>query len=212
MAVRNTAFYYAHGPVAAYVRAARVGAGPLVGPNQMLADSSPAYFLGHTEKSPQPSYEPKWKPVFSSQTGEVIPADKLYMGTDIKIVLPLARFDWDIVQGLLANPRLGRATPPGTETYLDVGAMLQRNGLSFELWLRNEFYGTVNAAAYPNLPIGTYFLCCNVAGVFPANLGRDAAQCQLLIEANWVQAAGGGGARVCFSHDPLYFKSLPDVG
>jgi hypothetical protein len=212
VAQRNQAFFYAHGPVAAFVRAAKVGAGPFVGPDHLLADNTPAYFLGHCEKSPEPAHEQKWKPVFSSQTGEVIPADKLYMGTEVKVILPLARFDYDVIQGLLAAPRMGRVSPPGTETYLDVGSMLQRNGLSFELWLRNEFAGTVNAAAYPNLPVGMYFLCCNIAGVYPANLGRDAAQCQLLIEANWVQAAGGAGSRLCYSQNPTYFKNLPDVG
>lgn len=207
----GTAYFYAHGPVAAYIGIPKVGVGPFVGPTQAMSGLKPT-FLGHCEKTPKMSEEAKWKPVFSSQTGEVIPADKLYMGQEIKIILPLARFDYDVIQLLRAAPRHGRGTPPGTESYLDVGAMLQRNGLSFILFLRNEFAGTINAAAYPNLPSGIAFWCCNIAGIYPDNLGRDTAMAQLMIEPNWVQAHGGGGARVCYSQDAAYFKSLPPVG
>lgn len=209
--VRNVAAYYVHGPVSAFIRIPKVGAGPYVGPSELLADKTPALFLGHTQKTPQPTHEYKWKPVISSRTGEEMPDDKLYMGQDIKVVLPLQRFDYDVIQLLLAAPRHGRATAPGTETYLDIGSLLQRNGLSFELWLVNEFAGTVNSAAYPNLPIGTYFLCCNIGGIFPDNLGRDAAMCQLLIEANWVQG-GPTAPRVCYSNNPVFFQNLPGVG
>ena len=135
------------GPVACYVGFPSIGAGPFVGPQQLKGVKP--LFLGHCEKTPKLTEEMKWKPVFSSQTGEVIPADKLYMGQEIRIVLPLARFDYNVIQLLRASPRHGRGTPPGTETYLDVGALLQRNGLSFCLWLKHEFSGTINASAYP---------------------------------------------------------------
>ena len=207
-----TAYYYVHGPVACYIRIPSVGAGPFVGPAALKATSGSPTFLGHCEKSPQQSEEARWKPVFSSQTGEVIPADKLYMGQEVKVILPLSRFDYDVIQLLRATPRHGRGTAPGTETYLDIGALLQRNGLSFELWLKNEFFNTINQAAYPNLPIGMYFTCCNMVGIYPVNPGRDATMMQLMIEANWVQAAGGGGVRVCYSQDPSFFTSLPAVG
>lgn len=207
----STAYYYVSGPVAAYIRIPTVGGGPFVPPATLKANSTAPTFLGHTQKSPEPAYENKYKPVFSSQSGEAIPADKVYMGQDVKIALNLARFDYDVVQALLAAPRYGRLTAPGTESYLDVGTLVQRNGLGVELWLRNEFAGTVNAAAYPNLPIGTYFFCCNVAGVYPANLTRDAMMCQLLLEANWVQLAPNGN-RVCFTQDTSYFSSLPTIG
>lgn len=205
------AFYYVTGPVDCYVRIPTVGAGPFVTPTQLRSSGGTPTFLGHTQKTPEPTYEPKYKPVFSSQGGEAVPADKVYMGTDVKVVLNLQRFDWDVLQALLAAPRYGRGTDPGTETYLDVGALLQRNGLGVELWLRNAFYGTVNAAAYPDMPIGTYFVCCNLAAVYPQNLTRDAANVQLLFEANWVQIAPSGN-RVCFTSDPDYFATLPAAG
>lgn len=205
------AYYVVTGPVGVFVRIPAVGAGPFVSPTALLSNSAVPTFLGHTLKTPEPTYEPKWIPVFSSQSGDVIPADKVYKGTEVKIALNLQRFDYDVIQALLAAPRYGRVSPPGTESYLDVGALLQRNGLSIELWLKNEFAGTVNAAAYPNLPIGTYFVCTNVAGIYPENLTRDAENVQLLFEANWVQLAPNGN-RVCFSQDPTYFASLPVIG
>ena len=207
----STAYYYCTGPVSCYIRIPTVGAGPYVGPNTLRRDPAKPTFLGHCDKTPKATYEPKYKPVFSSQSGEVIPADKLYMGQEVKIVLPLQRFDHDVVRALKATPRYGRTSLPGTETYLDVGSLLQRNGLGIELWLRNEFYNTVNSAAYPNLPIGTYFLCCNLAGIFPDNMARDAEMCQLLFEANWVEA-WPAGSRVCYSEDPSLFTSLPSIG
>lgn len=207
----GTAYFYVNGPVAAFVRIPGTGAGPFVGPAALKSAPGQPTFLGHCDKAPQQSEEIRWKPCFSSQTGEVIPADKLYMGQEIRIILPLARFDYDVVQLLRAAPRHGRGTAPGTETYLDIGALLQRNGLSFELWLKHEFAGTINASAYPNLPPGMYFLCCNIAGIYPTNPGRDTTLMQLMIEANWVQAHGGGGVRVCYSQDPSYFSGLPAV-
>lgn len=204
----STAYYYVHGPVGAYIRIPKVGAGPYIGPDSL---SGKPTFLGHCDKTPKPTYDPKWKPVFSSQSGEAIPADKVYQGTDVKIVLPLQRYDYNVVEALLAAPRHGRLTPPGTETYLDRGVLLQRNGASFELWLRNEFAGTVNSAAYPNLPIGSYFLCCNLGGIYPDNLTRDASMFALMIEANWVQAYPAGNI-VCWTHEPKYFSVLPPIG
>lgn len=204
----SEAYLYVHGPVGLYIRIPKVGAGPKVGPTAL---SGLATFLGHCEKSPEPNYDQKWKPVFTSQSGEVIPADKIYLGTEVKIILPLARWDYDVTQALLAAPRHGRGSPPGTETYLDRGVLLQRNGVSFELWLRNEFAGTVNAAAYPDMPIGTYFPCCNLAAHYPKNLARDAGMLQLMIEANWVQGYPAGSS-VCFTSDPAFFKQLPGIG
>lgn len=202
--------FYVTGNVDIYVRIPAVGAGPFVSPSALRAAGTPT-FLGHTDKSPEPTYDPKWKPVFTSQGGEAIPLEKVYMGTEVKVAMNLQRFDYDVVQALLAAPRFGRNTPAGTESYLDIGALLQRNGLGVELWLKNAFYGTVNAAAYPDMPIGTYFVCTNLAATYPQNLTRDAANVQLLFEANWVQLAPNGN-RVCFTSDPAFFTSLPVVG
>ncbi len=147
----------------------------------------------------------------------MIPDDKLYMGQDVKVVLPLARASMTTLEKLLATPRLGRNVagvgtyPMGTESYLDIGSLLQRNGMSFELWLVNGFYNTPNALAYPDLDIGRYFVCCNLAGFTPDRQGRDTEQAQLMIEANWVQA-WPTGPRVCYSKDPAYFENLPSIG
>lgn len=204
-------YFFATGPVGVWVQIPTVGVGPYHGPANLLTDKNKPVFLGHTDVSPKPTYDPKWKGVFSSQTGQELSADEIYQGTEVKVALNLQRFNYPALQALLAAPRYGRVSPPGTETYLDVGAMLQRNGLSVALYLRNEFAGTVNAAAYPSLPIGTAFICASLAAIYPENMTRDAMNVQLLFRCHWVQAAGGAGTRVCFTQDPAYFKHLPPV-
>lgn len=200
------AFYYVQGPVSAWVRFPAVGGGPFVTPTMLKANGVAPTFLGHCEKAPQPSHDPKWKPVFSSVSGEVIPDDELYMGTDVKVVLPLQRFDYDVLLALKAAPRYGRATPAGTEGPYDIGAMLQRNGLGIELWLRNQFYGSVNSSAYPDMPIGSYFPCVRVAGIVTDKEGSDATLAQVLFSAAWVRIAQTGN-RVCYTHDPDFFPA-----
>jgi hypothetical protein len=200
----GTAYFHTTGPASIFVRFPATGAGPFVSPTALKANATAPTFLGHCDKTPKPAFDQKWKPLYSSQTGEGEPADKAYMGTAVKVALPLQRFDWDVVQALMAAPRYGRGTSPGTETYYDVGSLLLRNGLAFEMWMRYEFAGSVNQTT--GLPIGIYFPACNVAGTYPDNLTRDAAMMQLLIEANWVQLAPNGN-RVCFTQDPSFFPA-----
>jgi hypothetical protein len=211
LATNGTAYYYVTGPVNLYVRALTPGAGPYVSPVAMKSSGVVPTFMGHTLDSPLPTYEPKWTPVFSSWTGDVIPDDKVYKGQDVKIVLPLARWNNTLMQLINSTPQLGRTgLAAGTENFLSIGTLLQRNGVSFELWMRNAFYGTANAAAYPDLEIGKYFNCCNLVGVSPEKLTRDTEKITLMIEANWVQNASTG-VRTCFTSDPTYFASLPDA-
>jgi hypothetical protein len=210
VAKQNTAYFYVHGEADLFWRAPKVGAGPSVGPNELLKDPTPVQFLGHTEKSPQPAYENTYKPVFSSRTGEVIPADKIFMGQDVKVAMKLQRFDYDAITALKAAPRYGRVTAPGTLTRLDVGLLHQRNGQGLELWIRHAFFGSLNSAAYPDLPVGTYFCNVDVAGTYPDNLNRDAAFVQVLFNANWVETPTG--SLLCYTQDPAYFKNLPDPG
>ena len=200
----GTAYFHTTGPSSIFIRVPTTGAGPFVTPAMLKANGTAPTFLGHCDKTPKPSFDMKYKGVFSSQTGDEEPADKRYAGTAVKLILPLQRFDWDVVQTLMAAPRYGRGTSPGTESYLDRGSLLLRSGLSFELWMRYEFAGTVNKT--PGLPIGIYFPACNVAGTYPDNLTRDAAMMQFLIEANWVQIAPNGN-RVCYTQDPDFFPA-----
>jgi hypothetical protein len=209
MATNGIAYYYVTGPVHCYARIPLICAGPSVGPKKLLNAGVPV-FLGHNESSPKPEFTPKWKGAFSSLGGEAIPDDKVYLGQEVRIILELSRFNETLINYLMATPTLGRTgNPPGSESYLDIGSLLQRNGKSFELWLRNGFYGTRNSAAYPDMTIGKYFLCCNMAGITPANLTRDTSKVSLMIEANWVTDTANGFSRTCFTSDPAYFASLP---
>lgn len=207
MSSRNTAYFYVHGESALYFRVSRFGAGPRVSPSALLSEKSPCYIVGYAEKTPEPAYENNYKPVFSSRTGEFIPADEIFQGQQIQLAIKLNKFDYDALTVLKAAPRYGRSTPAGTLTRFDIGMMNQRNGGSFELWLRHAFAGTVNALAYPNLPIGTYFPCCKVLGQYPNNLNRDAAFVQVVFQANWVELTNGN--MVAYTQDPAFFRQLP---
>lgn len=206
----GTAYYYVAGPVHVYVRFPKVGAGPYrpVLTTFQNAGSVPE-FLGHCENAPEPDYSYKWKPVFASWSGEVIPDDKLYQGQEVKITLNLSRFSKTVLTKLEAAPNHGRNNiRPGSESYLDIGKLLQRNGVGFELWLVNGFYGTENMAAFPDMEIGKYFPCCNIVNNSPKGQSRNNTFAQLLIEPNWIQYSPEG-SRVCYTSDPSYFTSLP---
>lgn len=211
MAVRNQAKFYTTGPCHLYVRTNNVGAGPFFTPAQLRASGEPIYFLGHTERTPEPGFETAWKPVFTSLSGEAVPDDELNLGTNCKLVLDLQRFDIDIIHMLMSG-RHGRDIvkyPVGSESYLHRGRLLLQHGDSFELWVKYSFHNTANAQ--DDLPPGYYFLACRMAGIYPTNLTRDAKKVRLMIEPKPVRMGVVGGFNT-FSKDPLYFNNLPDPG
>ncbi len=137
--------------------------------------------------------------------------DEIYAGGKYKVSINFARFSWDVIQLLNAFPAYGRQVAPGTETYLDRGRLVQAQGDSFELWTRNSTWGTPNAAAYPNLPIGYYFPGCRVMGTSPRKLTREATQCLLHIKPLSIRQGITGGF-LTYTQDPQYFQQLPEPG
>ncbi len=209
MAITNNCYYYVTGPVHVYFRIASQG-------NVWTAPGGTIYSVGHTIQSPELAFDAKYKPVFSSLSGEAVPDDEVALGQTVKLVLDLARFDLTIINYLLNMPTYGRfagaaAALLGTESYLSRGRLLLSNGDAFELWLKHSFFNTVNALAYPNLSPGYYFHSCRVAGVYPANLTRDTKKVRLMIEPKALRTGVTGGFST-FSKDAASFVGLPDPG
>lgn len=203
----NFAFYNVAGPVHLYIRVPARGAGPFVG----QPSSGKIWSLGHCEDSPEPDIEPQYIPVKSSLAGPIIPDDEIFVGNDYKLSLNMSRFSWSVLQMVLACPMYGRGAAPGSETFLDRGRLVLANGDSFELWMRYAFYGTPDALAYPDMPIGMYFRACRSMGTFPRKLTRDATRAMVNIKPLSVRQGVTGGF-VTYSQDPKYFKDLPDPG
>lgn len=208
MAASNPAFYNVAGPVHIYVRIPSQGAGPFQPPGAL---GGKILFLGHAEDAPDPDFTPQYLPVHSSLAGPVVPDDEIYIGGEYKVQITFSRFSWDVVQLIQAYPQYGRGAAPGTETFLDRGRLVQAQGDGFELWLRNAFYGTPNAIAYPNMPVGFYYPCCRSLGTYPRKLSRDATRATLGIKPLSVRQGITGGF-VTYSCNPSWFANLPDPG
>lgn len=208
MAQQNLAYYYVTGPVHIYIRVPTVGAGPYVAPSSLKGT---IYFLGHTLDTPEPDFVPQNIPVMSSLSGPLVPDDHVQVGGKYHLALQLARFNLSVAKKLKQFARQGRSQVAGTESFLDRGRLMLANGDTFELWLRNAFYGTPNAAAYPDLDIGYYFPACKVDEFLPRDLSQKTKLIHTAIEPMSVRQGVTGGY-VSYSQDPVYFSQLPDPG
>ena len=208
MAQTNLAFYYVAGPAHIYVRFPSIGAGPYVPPSSLAGTIN---FLGHCEESPEPDFIPHYLPVHSSLAGPAIPDDEVDAGVETKLGLMLSRFNYTIAARIQQAARHGRGAPLGTETYLDRGRLLMAQGDSFELWIKNSFYGTANAAAYPDLPPGYYFPAVRAEGVLPRKINRETKQMHISLFPKSVRLGVVGGF-MTYSQDPKWFAKLPDPG
>lgn len=204
----NPAFYYVAGPVHCYMRVPRIGLGPNVSPNNLTGR---ILFLGHATESPEPDFNAEYIPVISSLAGPVIPDDEIFVGGNYQLAVELSRFSFDVVMLMKRFPQYGRGAPAGVETYLDRGRLIQAQGDSYEIWLRNAFYGTPNAAAYPNMPIGYYYPAVRTVGVLPRNLSRDLTKAHITLKPISVRQGVTGGF-VTYTQDPVYFQNLPEPG
>jgi len=208
MAQQNLAYYYVTGPVHVYARIPNVGAGPYNAPSALRGT---IYFLGHTTDSPEPDFVPQKIPVMSSLSGPLVPDDHVQVGGKYHVAMELARFNITLLKALKQFARQGRLMTAGTESFLDRGRLILANGDTFELWLRNAFYGTPNAAAYPDLDIGYYFPACVYEELLPRNLSQKNQLAHLSVEPQSVRQGVTGGY-VTYSQDPAYFANLPDPG
>lgn len=206
-AATNSAFYNVAGPVHIYVRIPKFGAGPFVG----QPSSGRILMLGHAEEAPEPDFVPQYVPVLSSLSGPKVADDEIFVGAEYQVQLNLSRFSYSVLQLILACPMYGRGVAPGSETFLDRGRLLLGNGDSFELWLRNAFYGTPDALAYPDMPIGYYYRACRSLGTYPRNLSRVNTRAMVGIKPLSVRQGVTGGY-ITYSQDPKLFEELPAPG
>lgn len=208
MTQANLAYYYVAGPVHVYIRIPVTGLGPYVTPAQL---SGKIFFLGHCEDSPEPDFEPQYIPVHSSLSGPAVEDDELQMGGKYKLDLTLSRFNYTMVRLIKQFSRHGRGLAPGSEDYLSRGRLMLAQGDTFEIWLRNGFYGTANALAYPDLPIGYYYPAVRPFDVLPRKLSRETKIAHLSLKPMSVRQ-GVIGNTITYSQDPAYFRNLPDPG
>lgn len=200
-------FYYVAGPVHIYVRCGNPGFNHDTDPTSRRYASG-VQMLGHTVADPKPDFIAKYLDVFSSLSGPVIPDDKIFAGQECKLDLELARFDFTTLLQLENYPTFAGAGGVGREAWDARGRLAIAQGDNYEVWLRNAFFGTPNAAAYPNLPIGYYFYACTTDSILPRNLSRDATKAQLAVQPLGLRLGITGGV-VYYSCDPLDFDFLP---
>lgn len=203
-----SAYYYVTGPVHIYMRPARGFAWT----GQPSITNILPLFVGNTESSPEPSFEPQYKPVFSSLSGEMVADEQVFLGTNTKVVLDLARFSMPVVNMMLNAPAYGGdagtwTRGPGHETYLARGSLMMAQGLYYELWLHNTFYNTVNARAYPNISPGYHFYACRTVGFYPTRMTRDTKKIRIMVEAQPRRDTIAGDT-LTFDKSPASFACL----
>lgn len=208
MTQANLAYYYVTGPVHVYVRIPKVGMGPYVSPNDLRGQ---IYFLGHATEAPEPDFVPQKIPVMSSLGGPLVPDDHIQVGGKYAVAIQLSRYNITVLEQLQQFARQGRSMYAGTESFLDRGRLLLANGDTFELWLKNAFYGTANAAAYPDLKPGYYYPACAVEELMYRDMSQKNTLAHLTIEPLSVRQGVTGGF-LTYAQSPLYFANLPDPG
>lgn len=208
MTVQNLAYYYVAGPAHVYIRVGTVGVGPYMPPANVAGT---IFFLGHCESSPEPDFDPQYAPVHSSLAGPAVPDDELQMGGETGLTLKLSRFNITQVKKIQQYSRHGRGLVQGSEDFLSRGRLMLAQGDTFEIWIRNHFYGTANAAAYPDLPIGYYFPAVRPVKVSPRNISRETKIANLVLRPLSARI-GVIGDFVTYSQDPAVFAGLPDPG
>jgi len=206
--IENLAYYYVTGPVHVYVRFPTKGVGPWWPPSKLRGK---IFFLGHAKEAPEPDFIPKYIPVHSSLAGPEQEDDAIQMGGEYALNIEFTRFNWEVMRAVKQFARYGRGLPAGQESYLDRGRLILQQGDAYEVWLYNSFYGTVNAAAYPDMPPGYYYPGMRTAGVLPRDLSRDVTKGNVHFTPMSVRIGVTGGWATYFQ-DPAYFQGLPDPG
>jgi len=183
--------FHCTGPVTAFVRfsdSPSSGVGSQT-PNKL---SGKSYYLGTCEQFPIQEEEIIYLPVFDDLSMSASARDKEYAGTNELIVLGLNRFNYNVLNRLLAVPRYGArdrtgaVLPAGQNGHMDRGSLAVAQGLTFELWLFNTFFGSRNWNSYPDMVMGTYYPFCNTITNNTPKQGSGRTQIRMVaIEANW---------------------------
>ena len=158
-----------------------------------------AQYLGTCEIMPEPQEEFNWKDVFNSLGGDMVPADRMYMGLDGLVVMNLNRFSYTNLFGLIGG---------GSESHLNRGSLMVNNRFSLQLWCAFDFFGTLNALAYPEMPPGYFWWCTEIRRHWPQRLTIDTTNVLLIFQAQQVynKVTRGWDMR---SSNPAFFSNLP---
>jgi hypothetical protein len=146
---------------------------PGTSPNNFL-------FLGTCERYPQIEVIRNFNPVFNDIGGPMTPFDYEVQGSTKVISLDLNKFN---------ETNLEQLFDLDTEDSLTRGSLLNTNRLAMELALVFSFFGTPNAAGYPDLPPGEYYPSTKLLNYYLDPNGTVTRKCRLIIEASPVWSA-----------------------
>lgn len=120
--------------------------------------SGPAMYLGTSEFSPYIEIDKQYVPLYNDLGGPAVPFDLCYAGKQAFVACDLTRFNIDALTAIQSDPtfdedELGDALIDGR---LDIGSLLDTEGLGIELYLIFPYAGSVSA--YEKLYQGYHFL------------------------------------------------------
>ena len=201
--------FHCTGPIEVAIRVAAQGPGPALSFGTGFSGTGGQVALGTCEQHPVVDGDVLYDQVPNDIAGTQLGLDKQFQGSTEIILLDLNRFDYAVLSLLESFPCYGRTAlapfdSPGFNDWLDRGAYLQQNGLSFELWLYFTFFGTRVASAYPLMPRGIYYPCCNLLKDSIPKQGLKTQTKRLAVEANWAWFEPEGSFFLKTS-DPSYF-------
>lgn len=110
---------------------------------------SPLY-LGTGESFVRRDEHRAWDAIMNDISGSQLPFDYVFSGSEVIHSLVLTRWNMAVIRLLEAQPD-PFFNVRGTTREVDVGALMQTEGLVFQFWVTNAFSGK---AAYPLLDAG----------------------------------------------------------
>lgn len=161
---------YCSGPVDIFVGIGP-GAGGAISGGAGAAIRTPQ-FLGHGEEAPTPEEIAYWRPVKTDLSGGQSgpPHTKMFLGSDVRVSVPLIRYDWTVLQRLRARPNPFAGGAPGAHYFGDRGSLMIEEGLTFQAWFRWPYSAKAAMAGMPN---GMHLLYADFEGPDRFSLGID---------------------------------------
>lgn len=124
---------YTTGPVNIYL-----GIGGGVPITDYFAGPGNPVHLGTCEQAPKRIRNPEWSPLMNDEAGQM-PYDFSYQGEICVIAGALTKFNPLVLKAAQSRPRHFSPTP-GTISRGDIGSLMIREGLAFNVWLDFPYY------------------------------------------------------------------------
>ncbi len=161
-----------------------------------------AYYIGTCEQYPLVEQTVNWNPVYNDIAGPMMPIDKEFQGQGKLIVLDLTRFNETNID------LLDMDDADGGEGVNSRGKLLLANGQWSTLWIKFEFFGTINQVA-PDLPPGEMYYATSLLGKYYDRLGTQVRKTRLVVEAMPVYYAAQKRF-ITYSRSPAFFSGLTE--